>query len=72
MGRYSFIGSTNNLSEAQVSNLHGNVNVGRNFSSADMAKNIQAMKNLGNVKRANQLGGQRRLRPGNLSGFWFN
>jgi hypothetical protein len=73
MGRYSFIGATQNLSAAQVSQLHGNVNAGRDFSSANMAQNIQAMRNLGEAKkaRATNLAGHKRLRPGNLSGSWF-
>lgn len=73
MGRYSFIGSHQNLSEAQVTQLHGNVNAGRNLSSTDMVRNLQGMRNqsLLNKKRASNLAGPKQLRPGNLSGGWF-
>jgi len=74
MGRYSFIGSHQNLSEAQVTQLHGNLNAGRNLSSTNMIRNMQGMRNrsLGNIRRrASNLSGVRQLRPGNLGGSWF-
>ena len=69
MGRYSFIGSHQNLSSAQVSQLQGDVNQGRQFSSTNMVKNIQAMRNFGYAKRrtlGSLSGGNSRLRPGFL------
>ena len=73
MGRYSFIGSAQNLSEAQVTQLHGDTNIGRQFSSTNMVKNMQAMRNFGYTKRrqSGNLSGMRRMRPGNLGGSWF-
>lgn len=67
------MGSDKNLSEAQVQQLHGNVNAGRQFSSASMIKNIQSMRNLGHTKRmlGGNLSGHKKLRPGNLGGAWF-
>lgn len=73
MGRYSFIGSSQNLSEAQVTQLHRNPNQGRGLSSTNMVNNIQAMRNFGYYKRTTMgnLSAGRRLRPGNLGGAWF-
>jgi hypothetical protein len=73
MGRYSFIGSHQNLSEAQVNQLHGHTNSGKQFGSTNMFSNIQAMRNFGYTKRrrSGMLSGYSRLRPGHLSGSWF-
>ena len=75
MGRYSFMGSYQNLSETEVNRLHANVNQGRCLISTNIFQDIQSMRDKRYLKQRNVGAIARKAiakqRPGNLSGYWF-